>query len=190
MIDTLVNMDERLFYWINHGHQNALFDTLMPFVTGSVNWHIPILVSWFSLLLFGGRRGRTAALLVIPLIALSDQTSSNLLKHALERVRPCNALPDVHLLVGCGGSFSMPSSHAANFGAATFPLSRFYPRVAPALLVMAMTVAYSRVYVGVHYPFDAAVGLVVGLACALLIRGFAGLGGGLLARRRQAASWR
>ena len=171
MLDGLAALDTRLFYWINHGHQNALFDTLMPFVTEESNWHVPILATWFGLLLFGGRRGRTAALLVIPLITLSDQTSSNLVKHWIERVRPCNALPDVHLLVGCSDSFSMPSSHAANFGAAAFHFALFYRRAWLPLVGSAVLIAYSRPYVGVHYPFDGVVGLAVGLACALAIQG-------------------
>ncbi len=171
MLETLADIDRSVFYWINQGHRNPLFDTLMPFITGSGNWHVPILVAWTSLLLFGGRRGRLAALLVIPLITISDQTSSNFLKHAIERVRPCNALPDVHLLVGCSGSFSMPSSHAANFGAAAFHFAFFFPRLAPLMLLLGVTVAYSRVYVGVHYPFDALVGLGVGLVAALIVQG-------------------
>jgi len=171
MLEALAEIDRSVFYWINQGQRNPLFDTLMPFITGSGNWQVPILVAWTSLLLFGGRRGRTAALLVIPLITLSDQTSSNFLKHAIERIRPCNALPDVHLLVGCSGSFSMPSSHAANFGAAAFHFAMFYPRLAPALVTVAVAVAYSRVYVGVHYPFDALVGLAVGFAAALVVQG-------------------
>ncbi len=86
-------------------------------------------------------------------------------------MRPCNALPDVHLLVGCSGSFSMPSSHAANFGAAAFHFAFFFPRLAPLMLLLGVTVAYSRVYVGVHYPFDALVGLGVGLVAALIVQG-------------------
>jgi undecaprenyl-diphosphatase len=183
MGEALAALDTSLFRWIN-GHPNAIFDALMPFVTGAGNWHIVILVAWTSLILFGGSRGRVAALLVIPLITLSDQTSSNFLKPAIERLRPCNALPDVRLLAGCSSSFSMPSSHAANFGAAALHLSIHYPRVAPILVGMALLVAYSRVYVGVHYPFDVAVGLGVGLLCALILGGLERLGRRALRARR------
>ena len=172
MLEALAEIDRSVFYWINQGQHNPLFDTLMPFITGSGNWHIPILVVWTSLLLFGGRRGRIAAVLVIPLITISDQSSSHFLKHAFERTRPCHALAEVHLLAGCSGSFSMPSSHAANFGAAAFHFSFFYPRLTGVLMTLAVAVAYSRVYVGVHYPFDTVIGLTVGLLAALAIQGF------------------
>lgn len=170
LLDTLAALDEHLFRWINQSHQNVFFDSLMPFVTEEANWHIPILATWFALLLFGGRKGRIAALWVIPLIAVSDQLSSHLLKNLFERTRPCNALPAVHLLVGCSHSYSMPSSHAANFGAAAFHFAFFYRRLTPVLLSAALLVAYTRPYVGVHYPLDTVVGLVIGLVAAVGIQ--------------------
>ncbi len=167
----LSEIDVAIFRWVNDGHQWSLLDRLMPFLTELGNWHVPILVAWTALLLFGGARGRWAALLLIPLIAASDQMSSNLLKNLFDRVRPCNALADVHLLVGCSSSFSMPSSHAANFGAAAVHLSWFYPRAAPGLAGLALLVGYSRVYVGVHYPFDVLVGFAVGALAAVAVQG-------------------
>jgi undecaprenyl-diphosphatase len=181
---TLARLDTVLFRWINNGQHNALFDGLMPFVTEAGNWHVVILVAWTWMLLFGGSRGRTAALLVIPLITLSDQTSSNLLKHTFERLRPCNALDQVHLLVGCSSSYSMPSSHAANFGAAALHLSWFYPRLAPLLWSLALLVGYSRVYVGVHYPFDVVVGFLVAAMAALVVQGLYRAGEALIRRVR------
>ncbi len=171
LLQHLARADTALFRWINAGHRNPVFDGLMPFVTEAGNWHVAILVTWTALLLFGGGRGRTAALWVVPLLALSDQTSSNLLKDFFARARPCNTLVDVHLLVGCSSSFSMPSSHAANFGAAAFHLGWFYRRAAPLLAVLALLVGYSRVYVGVHYPFDVLVGFAVGVLAALAVEG-------------------
>ena len=165
----LSQLDTALFRWINTGQQNAFFDALMPFVTEAGHWQVPILVAWTSMLLFGGRRGRVAALLVVPLLALSDQLSSNLLKDLLARPRPCTTLADVHLLVGCSSSYSLPSSHAANFGAAALHLSWFYPRLFPVLGGLALLVGYSRVYVGVHYPGDVLVGQVIAIATAALL---------------------
>jgi undecaprenyl-diphosphatase len=184
VLDRLAEIDRALFYAVNHGEQNALFDRVMPFVTSEGNWRVPILLVWLGLLVFGKSRGRAAAMLVIPLLALSDQASSHLIKHTIMRLRPCNVLPDVHLLVGCSHSYSMPSSHAANFGAAAFHFAFFYPRWAPAFVCLMLLVGYTRIYCGVHYPFDVLVGFLVGLGAALAIRGLYRAGRGLVARRR------
>ena len=183
---TLTQIDTAFFRSINSGQHNAFFDRLMPFLTELGHWEVPILVAWTALLLFGGSRGRTAALLLVPLLILSDQLSSNLLKDLLDRPRPCNTLDDVHLLVGCGSSFSLPSSHAANFGAVALHLSWFYPRGAPYLAGWALLVGYSRVYVGVHYPGDVLVGFLVGVLAACVVRGL--YRGALALRRRQVAA--
>ena len=170
MLDRLAGIDRALFYAVNHGQQNALFDRVMPFMTSEGNWRVPFLLLWLGLLVFGKSRGRAAALLVIPLLALSDQASSHLIKHAIMRLRPCNVLPDVHLLVGCSHSYSMPSSHAANSSAAAFHFAFFYPRWAPAFLFLALLVGYTRVYCGVHYPFDVLVGFLVGFVAVAFIQ--------------------
>ena len=104
MLAELARVDRWLFYAINHDQANRVFDWLMPFVTSEGHFKLPLVLLFVALLLRGGARGRTAALLVIPLIAISDQLSSNLQKDLFERVRPCLALPDVRLLAGCSSS--------------------------------------------------------------------------------------
>lgn len=171
MLDRLAAADRALFTWINLDQQNALFDRVMPFVTDLDNFRLGFALLFVALLVFGKSRARAAALLVIPLLAMSDQLSSNLLKNAFDRVRPCGALPQVHLLVGCSDSFSMPSSHAANAGAAAIHFLLFYRRLWAPLGLTALAVGYSRVYVGVHYPADVLVGFLVGLVSALAVQG-------------------
>ncbi len=171
MLDELARLDRWLFYAVNHGQANRVFDWLMPFLSGEGHFKLPLVLLFIGLLVFGGNRGRVAAMLVIPLIAISDQASSHFLKNAFERVRPCGVLPDVRLLAGCSHSFSMPSSHAANSAAAALHFALFYRRLWVPLSVLAFGVGYSRVYVGVHYPADVLVGFLVGAAAALAVQG-------------------
>ncbi len=172
MIDFLYSIDLTLFYSVNHGMSNSVFDFLMPFVT-DLNKNKVVLVSvlllWGYLLFKGGERGRIAALLLIPTIVFSDQLNSSFIKFLFERMRPCHVLPDVHLLVGCGSGYSFPSSHAVNNFAGAFVLSYFLPKAKWGLFVFASVVAFSRVYVGVHYPSDVIGGAIFGIACGLII---------------------
>jgi len=167
----ILKIDISLFYFINNTMQNSLFDGIMPVITDIDKWKIVIFISWLALIIKGGRKGRIAALLVIVAVGFSDLLIDQVIKPLVARVRPCNALSNVHLLVGCGGldSYSFPSSHASNIFAAASFLGYKYKRFAIVFFFIAVLVGYSRVYVGVHYPFDVFGGAIVGGACAWII---------------------
>jgi len=166
ILKSLLALDKELFYLINKGTQNPLFDKLMPFLTDFDNWKIPMLLAWLALIIWGGRKGRILALVTVITITISDQTSSHLLKPLIGRIRPCNVLEDVRLLVNCTGSYSFPSGHATNMFALATLFSYKYRKLTPYFFILASTIAYSRVYVGVHYPFDVIAGALLGCLCA------------------------
>lgn len=178
-LEKVTQIDTSLFGLLNYKAQNVVFDFLMPVLTNLDYWRIPFVLLAISLLVFGQKRGRVAVLLLVLGITLSDQVCNNLLKPLVGRVRPCNVLDNVHLLVNCTRSFSFPSSHATNIFTGTILLSFVYPKLRIALIGIAVLVAYSRVYVGVHYPFDVVAGTILGVVCALTIIGL----DRLLARR-------
>jgi undecaprenyl-diphosphatase len=178
-LERVIQIDAGLFYLLNYKAQNVVFDFLMPVLTNLDYWRIPFVLLAILLLVFGQKRGRIAVLLLVLGITLSDQVCNNLLKPLVGRVRPCNVLDNVHLLVNCTRSFSFPSSHATNIFTGTILLSFVYPKLRIALIGVAVLVAYSRVYVGVHYPFDVVAGTILGVVCALTIIGL----DRLLARR-------
>ncbi len=72
-------------------------------------------------------------------------------------------MENVRLLVGRKSGYGFPSNHAANMAALAFSLGMFFPRRLPWLAGAAALVAYSRVYVGVHYPLDVASGFMLGI---------------------------
>jgi undecaprenyl-diphosphatase len=168
ILETLKHWDVTLFYFINNGTHNRFFDVVMPFLTNLDKWRIPIAIMWMGLLIFGGKKGRIVAVLAVVCLALSDQLSSNILKGCFARVRPCTALEkgSFHSLVSCTGAYSFPSSHATNIFAQATLFSYTYRKLTPALIIFALIVGYSRVYVGVHYPADVLFGAVLGIICA------------------------
>ncbi len=178
--EILFAADRAVFVFINQTLANPFFDFVMPAVT---DWN----KSWIGLSLFaggwlllmwkGGRKGRILGLLLIPLIVMSDQLSSSLLKMLVHRPRPCHLvngiLPvgSVRLLVPCGGGYSFPSSHAVNnFAFAAF-LAFYYRRWQWLLFTYAAVMALSRVIVGVHYPSDILAGSLIGFLCAYVVIG-------------------
>jgi undecaprenyl-diphosphatase len=117
----------------------------------------------------GGKKGRVAAFLIIPVITLSDQISASVLKPLFGRIRPCHDLDFVRLLVNCGGKLAFPSSHATNISGAAMVFSLIYHKGARYFWFIALIVGYSRVYVGVHYPGDVLFGFFLGSLISLFI---------------------
>ena len=171
MTTFVYQIDHYLFVLINSKLANPVFDFLMPIITNGVIWRYPIGLAVLVLFIFGGKKGRLAALFGGILILLSDQTSSHVLKPIFHRIRPCHVVEELRLLVNCSNSFSFPSSHATNNFAAAVFFSSKYRRATPYLFTIAVLVSYSRTYVGIHYPLDLAGGAVLGMFCAFAVMG-------------------
>ena len=180
MIDFFYSIDKSLFYFCNQTLANPLFDVMMPFLTDlNKTWFGRglFLVLWLLLMWKGGKKGRSLGILVILLILVSDQISSNVIKKIFARPRPCHIIDGfpvvdhIRLLVDCGSGYSFPSSHAVNnFAVGTF-LSYYYRKWTWAYLSFATIIAFSRMSVGVHYPSDVIGGAVIGalFAYAMII---------------------
>jgi undecaprenyl-diphosphatase len=114
------------------------------------------------------RRWGTFALTVVA-VALAGWSATGL-KALVDRERPSSRYLEPKTLVPAPHDASFPSGHAATSFAAATMLSFAFPRLAPALFVLASAVAFSRVYVGVHYPLDVLGGAVLGALVAIALR--------------------
>lgn len=138
----------------------------MPFFAWN-RFFVPALVIGAILLLVkGGARGRVFVAVTFAIIALGDMLVINMLKHAVDRPRPFASVPDLNLLVGKGSSASMPSSHSASWFAAALLAFYYYRKSWRFMLPLAATVAFSRIYVGAHYPSDVIAGAALGAGYA------------------------
>lgn len=165
-MDAIIRLDTAVFHFINGRLTAEWLDVLMPFVTEKFNFNGAIITAAILILILGKRRDRIGLLLLIAVVVSSDLLT-NQLKHLIGRIRPCNALDNVRLVVACTKSYSLPSGHATNIFSVMVFLAFRYRRFAPLFIAFAGIVAYSRVYVGVHYPIDVLTGAVVGTGAAL-----------------------
>jgi undecaprenyl-diphosphatase len=179
---TIQSLDTQLLLLINYGTENTLFDILMP----ALSHQGYLLVLPFLLYMFV--RGRTqvnsqgqgylkVALWTIAISCCAVYLAGwaeDVLKMAVARERPCRAIEEIRLITTCPKSYSMPSGHAIGSFASAIPLFyltrdfiagawRSYP------LVLAMLIAFSRMYLGVHYPTDVLVGALLGTVIALAL---------------------
>lgn len=166
MAEWLYGIDVALFRFGNSMLANPVGDVFFPFITEVKNFYIIYAVTLIALMVFGKKRGVITVALLLLTITISDQLSSFVVKPLFGRLRPCHTLEDVRLLVGCGGGKSFPSSHATNNFAMAVLVAHFYPVARPWLLLWAVLVAFSRVYVGVHYFSDLLGGALLGTAVA------------------------
>lgn len=163
MTDFLYSIDLTVFYFLNHTLSIGFLDKFFSIITNVNNWYIAYIILLGISIFKGGRRGKIAAIGVIILILICDQTGYHILKELVKRIRPCNELADVITPLGCTGSYSFPSNHALNnFAAATF-YSRLYPKLKWILFIIASLIAISRVYLGLHYPSDILGGAILGI---------------------------
>lgn len=101
---------------------------------------------------------------------LISESISGLLKQWIERDRPPLADPDPEPLVDLPSTFSFPSGHATVSFACATTLALAVPRLTWPLFALATLISFSRVYVGVHYPFDVLAGAALGVAIAIALR--------------------
>lgn len=173
---TLLELDQEIFFFINHDLQNIFMDWLMPYWRSKYTW-IPLYLALAVFMVYRFRRkGLIWLLFLVATVAVADTTSSQLIKKNVERVRPCNdeqIKAEVHLLVRCGGGYSFTSSHATNhFAVASFiffTLGLVYRKWRWIWWLWAASIALGQVYVGVHYPLDITVGGLIGTLIGFLL---------------------
>jgi membrane-associated phospholipid phosphatase len=165
MFDWLLSCDGRLFQFINRGLANPFFDWLMPLASDTPGF-VPVVIVVVALLCCrGGARGRLCAAMLLLGLCMGDWIVADAIKHGVARLRPFYQFPEARVLVGRTGSFSMPSSHALNWFSATMITFIYYRRSLRFMLPLAVTVAFSRIYNGVHYPSDVLAGAAIGAGC-------------------------
>ncbi len=175
-IETLLSWDTRLFLLIN-GLHNGFFDQFMFIFSDKLVWIPFYIVVVFEIYRSKKKESLWIILVLILCVVIADQISSSLIKETVQRFRPSRneSLQNVIHLVNDykGGKYGFVSSHAANtIGFALLTSLIFRKRLYSyiAFSWVAIT-SYSRVYLGVHYPFDIIGGLIVGVFAALICFG-------------------
>jgi undecaprenyl-diphosphatase len=108
-------------------------------------------------------------LLLVSTAALTSNLITTLIKLAVGRGRPPAVVLDPEPLLEVPTTSSFPSGHAATSFACAYVFSRLAPRLTPAVYGLAVLIAFSRVYVGVHYPLDVLAGAVLGTLVAIAL---------------------
>jgi undecaprenyl-diphosphatase len=174
MLDFLLNLDRTVFLYLNNLGSEQ-WDGLWLLITKQLNW-IPVFLIFFYLIFkhYGWRHALLIILMVSLLILITDQTTNQLFKYRFERLRPGSdpALEGLMRAVKTSHTFSFISGHASNSMAACFFLYTILKSRVKYIKIMflwPLIFAYSRIYLGLHYPGDILVGYIWGILMALLV---------------------
>jgi undecaprenyl-diphosphatase len=168
-VHSIVSADQELFLWLNGLHTPWL-DTVMYWITYKYTW-IPLYILLIALTVRaeGWKKGGVIIVAVVLAVAAADKVTSGFMKPYFLRLRPCHD-PSIqvvmHHVTDCGGMYGFASSHASTGFALAIAWFSLLRRKVPQIVFLflwAAVYAYSRVYVGVHYPLDILVGALVGL---------------------------
>ncbi|NJB72397.1 undecaprenyl-diphosphatase [Saonia flava] len=175
MLDTLLQYDKELFLWLNN-LGSSTWDGFWMFVTNklsSIPVYLALLILTYKQL--GLKKMFALLVFVALLITVTDQLS-NFFKYGVQRLRPCYDA-EVNGLMrlvknSCGGKYGYFSAHAANASAVAFFFIFLFGKqvkyLKALLLIWALMVAYSRIYIGVHFPLDVLTGILIGLIMSWL----------------------
>lgn len=175
MLDRLIQWDRDAMVLLNMGESHSPFwDNFFWMISDILVW-LPVMLLFFYVVVKNKKKEAIYILLsVILVFLLSDQISASIMKPSIARLRPSKdpAVMDMLSYVReyRGGQFGFPSSHAANafgFTLLSSLLLRYKPYTIVAFL-WAIFCAYSRIYLGVHFPLDILCGTILGLLMGFL----------------------
>jgi undecaprenyl-diphosphatase len=171
MLENLLALDVQLLVYLN-GFGSEAYDGLWLFITKQTNWTPLFLVLLYIIYTKVGIKQTLYIILAIAVLILITDQSTNLVKYTVQRLRPCNN-PDIIIrAVKTSKSFSFFSGHAANSMAAAmfiYHVLKPYFKYTFLLFLWPLIFAYSRIYLGLHYPLDILCGYLFGMMTGLFV---------------------
>lgn len=172
MLERIIQLDKQVLVYLN-GLGSEQWDWLWLIITKQLNW-APVFILVFYLLQkkIGWKSFGCYVLFISVMVLICDQTV-NLFKYSFERLRPCNDLEIGEIIrrVKTSSSFSFFSGHATNSMASTvltFLILKRYYKHAYLLFLFPLIFAYSRIYLGLHFPTDILTGYTFGATCGYI----------------------
>jgi len=163
----LSNIDDFIFFFINHNLANPVCDAAAKFFLQLPLEYIIILIGAIGF--FAGKKYTKFTSLLFIFAFVFAKYSDKAIKLVVKRPRPYETLENVRLLLGPAPGLSFPSGHSIIFFSLATVIAMRYPKLRYPSLIAATLIALSRPYVGVHYPSDILVGSLLGILIGYVV---------------------
>lgn len=164
LLDRMHDIDEQVHKSVAEWHAPVLDRTLPP-LSEAASYSRLWMGIGAAVAIFGGSRGRRAALAGLAAIGVTSATANIAVKGVTNRKRPGVEVPERRRLKH-PDSTSFPSGHTASAAAFSGVVGREFPALCLPINALAVAVGFSRVYTGVHYPGDVVAGWILGKGIA------------------------
>jgi undecaprenyl-diphosphatase len=164
-MNTILAWDTNLFLHIFGWNGRVYLDRFMKFITRTGDGFLYPVLGVMILLL----DWETGLKVVLPgLLAFAIELPIyKIIKSKTIRLRPFEALPGIINLVHAPDKYSFPSGHTAAAFIMAIVIASAFPALALPMIIWASSIGLSRIYLGVHYPTDVLVGMMIGIGSAL-----------------------
>ncbi len=167
MLNFFLEGDKTLFLFINHLPHNTVSDVFFTFFSRIGTWGLVWLAIGIALFIWEEIEDKKglAALIIAVLITLTLIDGG--VKNVIKRSRPENTIAQTIVVVDNRDSYSFPSGHTTLAMAGAYILAREHKKWAKLYYLLAILIAFSRIYLGKHYPLDVLGGSIIGTFIAL-----------------------
>ncbi|MDO4388969.1 MAG: phosphatase PAP2 family protein [Eubacteriales bacterium] len=164
MISWIQSLDWAVLDWIQHALSCGFLDTVMPWITRLGNGGFIWILA--ALLMISRKKYRRNGVMLLCGLLCGVLIGNLALKNLVARPRPCWLRPEFQLLLANPKDFSFPSGHTLSSVIAAGCLARTDRRFGAAAIPLAALIAFSRLYLFVHFPSDVLASVVLGVAIA------------------------
>ena len=169
MINTIKTIDEKILLRISRLHRPILNKIMIAITTAGNTGTIWLLIAVPMLL---NPSARNKGIKLILSLLLTGFIGEIIIKRLVGRMRPSKSIEQEKLLIKEPITYSFPSGHTSSSFAAAVTIFLNYPNFAIAAFVLAGAIAFSRLYLKVHYPSDILAGAALGIICSLVVNAF------------------
>ena len=162
MLDALMNLDGGFLLFLQESVRNPVLDKIMIFITSLGDKGMIWILA--TVLLLIPKKTRKAGMVSAVALLGSLLFNNMLIKNIVQRPRPYVTLEDLRIIIPRPSEYSFPSGHSSSSFAAAVSFYRLLPKkLGIPAIVLAGLIAFSRLYVGVHYPTDVLAGALMGI---------------------------